>query len=233
MSDLINVISSLIAATAALGTASYALVDGSKAFWGGVSNNGFVHIKRILEKLFPNDSKNNSVPIPLKDVKEALKARWLNGVPLAEQKATAKSLIKLRLNEYTAKDLANATGVKEEKLKELAKTIAEGGTPKADDADFFNRFDLMLTTIIDRGYQQADQAYRNKARVYSIVVSVILALLGGWLIDKEVEFMKFLGSRQMGMAFLIGLAATPVAPIAKDLTSALSAGVKAAQMLRK
>jgi len=228
LKDITDNLTNIIAAMAALGTASFALVDGSKAFWGGVSNTGFVHIKDIVKKLFPSDTTDAS-PVLLSDIESVLKARWLNGAPPAEQKATAKSLIKLRLNEKTATDLAKATGVDADKLGDLAQRIAEGKTPQAEDADLFNRFDLMLTTIIDQGYQRADQAYRNTARVWSIAVSVALAVFGGRILLGS----NFWCSQQLSIAFLIGLAATPVAPFAKDLTSALSAGVKAAQMFRK
>lgn len=228
LKDITDNLTNIIAAMATLGTASFALVDGSKAFWGGVSNTGFVHIKGILKKLFPSDVQGAS-PVPLSDVEAVLKARWLNGAPQAEQKATAKSLIKLRLNEKTAADMARATGVDADKLGDLARRIAAGESPKAEDADLFNRFDLMLTTIIDQGYQRADQAYRNISRVWSIGVSVALAIFGGRLIMGS----DFWCSRQLSIAVMIGLAATPVAPIAKDLTSALSAGVKAVQAVRK
>ena len=42
---------------------------------------------------------------------------------------------------------------------------------------------LMLTAILDEGYQRADQAYRNSAKTWSIGVSVVLAVLGGWIVE--------------------------------------------------
>lgn len=215
----------IIAATAGIGTAAYALVDGSKALWGGVSNCGFGHIKRALRKFFPEGTQENGSanPLQLGEVLSALRANWLNGTALADQKAIAKSLIKLRLDQTNSSDLAKATGVDEGKLKSIAGKIATGETLTQQESDVFGRFDLMLTAILDEGYQRADQSYRNSAKAWSIVLSVIIAVFGGLSVENS----------SLSGAILVGLAATPVAPIAKDLTSALSAGVKAAQMLRK
>src|SRR5438093_1002082 len=104
--------SDYIAAAAGLGTAAYALVDGSKVIFGGVSNCGFGHIKRAVRKFFPEsaEEKYSANPLQLSEVLAALRANWLNGTALADQKAIAKSLIKLRLDQVNALDLAKATG---------------------------------------------------------------------------------------------------------------------------
>ena len=220
----IDSVSQYIAVAAGLGTASYALVDGSKAILGGVSNFGFKHIKRVVS-LFISEKAHSAHPLHLKEVLANLRANWLNGTALTDQKAIAKSLIKLRLNEANAPHLAKATGVDSDALTAIAKKIASGGSLTEQENDVFGRFDLMLTAILDEGYQRADQAYRNSARTWSIVVSVALAVFGKLIVDDS--------SFSWGVAILVGLAATPIAPIAKDLTSALSAGVKVAQAFRK
>jgi hypothetical protein len=58
-----------------------------------------------------------------------------------------------------------------------------------------------------------------------MMAAVLLALAGEAMIGQ--------GSFKFGEALLVGLIATPIAPVAKDLTSALQAGVKAAQILRR
>lgn len=217
-------LSQYIAVAAGLGTAAYALVDGSKAFFGGVSNYGFGHIKRVMS-LFLSENANSSNPLHLKAVLATLRANWLNGTALADQKAIAKSLIKLRLDQDNARNLANATGVDKDKLATIAGKIASGETLTQQENDILGRFDLMLTAILDEGYQRADQSYRNSAKAWSIVVSVALAVVGQSMVNDPLFSIE--------KAILIGLVATPIAPIAKDLTSALSAGVKVAQTFRK
>jgi len=217
-------LSQYVAVAAGLGTAAYALVDGSKAFLGGVSNYGFGHIRRVMSLFLPENA-NSSTPLHLKAVLATLRANWLNGTALADQKAIAKSLIKLRLDQDNAHNLAKATGVDKDKLAAIAGKIASGETLTQQENDLFGRFDLMLTAILDEGYQRADQSYRNSAKAWSIVVSVALAMVGQSMVNDP--------SFSVEKAILIGLVATPIAPIAKDLTSALSAGVKVAQTFRK
>ena len=103
-------------------------------------------------------------PLQLSEVLDTLRANWLNGTALADQKAIAKSLIKLRLNIVNAPELAKATEVDKEKLAVIAAKIASGGTLTQNENDVFGRFDLMLTAILDKGYQRADQSYRNSAK---------------------------------------------------------------------
>ncbi len=175
-----------IAAAAALGTAAFTLVDGSKVLrGGGVSNCGFGYITSSVNKFFPITSEQTDPanPLRLTEVIATLKANWLNGTALADQKAIAKSLIKLRLDEANAPDLAKATGVNKETLLAVAKKIASGETLTQEENDVFGRFDLILTAILDEGYQRADQCYRNSAKAWSIAVSVVLAVFGGWIVQ--------------------------------------------------
>ncbi len=224
--NLTDNITDYITAAAGLGTAAYALVDGSKAFRGGVSNHGFEHIERVLKKFYPElDGKNSP---QLQNVLGTLKANWINGKPLADQQAIAKTLIKLQLDKINAPTLAEATGVDAEKLTSVAEKIASGNSLQQDEQDVFGRFDLMLSAMLDEGYQRADQVYRNSAKAWSIGVSILLALFGAWVLKGAA-----LDVNEIGAALLVGFAATPVAPVAKDLTSAISAAVKAAQLWRK
>lgn len=223
-----------IAAIAALGTAAFALVDSSKAFWGGVSNAGFRHIQRVVSRLA---GRGSLLPLGLEDILATLRANWLNGAPLVDQKAIAKSLIKLRLTPENTAHLAQATGVNAEALKSVAEKIANGTNLEPAEADVYGRFDLILTAMLDEGYQRADQAYRNQAKAWAVVASVLLAVAGGWQVDatnpENLAFLEFAFSENVFTPLLIGLLATPLAPISKDLSSALAAAVRTMQMLRK
>jgi hypothetical protein len=224
-------ISEYITAAGALGTAAYAVVDGSKAVRGGVSNYGFDFILNVAETLWPK-SPNLPKPLKLDSAVETLRANWLNGAQLADQKAIAKSLVKLCLSADTAPHFASVTGVNPELLINVATKLSTGEPMTQAETDVFGRFDLILTAFLDKGYQRADQSYRNNAKAWSMVVSVILAFLGGWVINGG-AFAAYFWTIDMGKALLTGLLATPLAPIAKDLSSALAAGVKAVQLARK
>jgi hypothetical protein len=220
----------LVAAIGGLGTASFAVVDVSKIGRnGGVSNSGFSFIEAAVRRLFPNAGRAaNGTERNLLDV---LHGNWINGAPLGDQKAIAKSLIKLRLSAQTAGAFAAATGVDPNALSGVATGMTTGAALTPEQINVLGRFDLVLTSIVDEGYHRADQRYRNCAKVWASVVAVVLAILGGWtLADPSASYFP---SPLMWQAVLCGLLATPLAPISKDLTSALAAGVKVAQSLKK
>jgi hypothetical protein len=231
---------SLITAIGALGTASFALVDSTKIGRnGGVSNSGFACIQTAVQQFFPNATRDlpaattgSGTPPPndAKKLLDILHGNWINGSPLADQKAIAKSLIKLRLTETTAADFADATSVDAVVLTQVAKKISTGASMDPAEINVYGRFDLALTAILDEGYQRADQKYRNSAKVLASIFAVALSLVGTWVItDPNTSLHRV----DYVMAILCGLLATPLAPIAKDLTSALAAGVKVAQAIRK
>jgi hypothetical protein len=224
----------IIAAVAALGTAAYGLVDGSKALGGGVSQAGFGRIKRVIQWLFPGDSDDEKTltPLTLGATLATLRANWINGTPLADQKAIAKTLIKLRLTAANAPTLARLVGVDPTTLTSVATKMAAGTALNQAEADVLGRFDLMLTTALDEGYQRADQRYRNWCKALAIIVSVLLAVVGGWTISGYPTLAAYLASNSCHMAVIAGLLATPLAPVAKDLSSAIQAGAKAVQALR-
>lgn len=220
-----------IAAIAALGTAAYALVDTSKAFWGGISNAGFGHIKRVVAGLVVGASP---APLGRDAIIEKLRASWLNGASLSDQKAIAKSLIKLRLTPENAPLLAKATGVDANVLVSVAGKIVSGTKLEPTESDVYGRLDLILTAMLDEGYQRADQKYRNSSKALAVPVSVVLAIVGGWQIDGgNTDLLVFIQSHDGIIAILVGLLATPIAPISKDLSSALATAVRTMQALRK
>jgi hypothetical protein len=217
-------ISTTIAAIAALGTASAALVDASKSIAGGSSNLGFVFIRRTIHRFMPAAEGGS-------DILEILRGNWINGMPLSDQKAVAKSMLKLRLSRATAARFAQLTHVEARPLQEAAQAVAAGEALSTQQSNALGRFDLYLSALMDEGYQRADQRYRTGNKALSVPVSMGLALLGGWSMNTGQGSYWF--TPDMSQALLVGLIAIPLAPISKDLTSALAAGVKALQGLRR
>ncbi len=232
--DLAN-IGDVVSAVGALGLASFALVDASKVGRsGGVSNSGFVFIERAVRALLPQERLNlaSAASRGPGGVLDVLHASWINGAALADQKAIAKSLVKLRLTPETAEGFARATLVDAAALARIAGKMVRGERLETAEANALGRFDLALSAILDEGYQRADQKYRNSARALASLAAVVLAVFGGWAVSKSGAAAYFGGS-DVWIAVLCGVLATPLAPISKDLTSALAAGVKLAQTLRK
>jgi len=109
-------------------------------------------------------------------------------------------------------------------------------------ADLYGRFDLALTALLDEGYQRADQRYRNSSKILAGLVAVIIAVFAGWLVYQSnpcggllpgrFAATQYLWTPNMWAAVVAGALATPIAPIAKDLTSAIAAGVDVVQKIR-
>ncbi len=226
----------IVAAIGALGTASFALVDATKIGRnGGVSNSGFAFIEDAVQSFLPDARRRKPAApgsedgVPILDV---LHGNWINGTALADQKAIAKSLIKLRLTEETAARFAKAAGVDAKVLSGVARAMVGGSSALTQEqSNALGRFDLALTAMLDDGYTHADQRYRNSAKMLASIAAVLLAVAGGWAIaGSEVSYFW---TADMWKAALCGLLAIPLAPISKDLTSALQAGVKVAQAIRK
>jgi hypothetical protein len=142
-----------------------------------------------------------------KKIVATLEANWMNGTDLGSQKAIAKSLIKLNLQPQNARALANATGVDPSALTAIATSIAAGTPLSSAETDVFARF---------------DKIYRNWTRALAALTAIALAMAGG----RELRI-------DPAVSLLVGLLATPLAPMAKDISSALAMAVSAMQLAKK
>jgi hypothetical protein len=239
-------ITNAITAIGALGTASFGLVDATKAFWGGISRCGIRNIRNAIKPLFGQtpSAAGQANALSYGAILANLSANWMNGTDLVDQKAIAKTLLKLRLDPANAAGYAAATGVDAAQLATIATQINQGAALTTPQADVYGRFDLGLTALLDEGYQRADQRYRNSAKVLAGAFSIVIAVYCGYLLSNHIfssgglepaqlQPQAYLFTRNMWAAVVAGALATPLAPIAKDLTSALAAGVDVVQKLRK
>ena len=217
-------VATAITAIGALGTAAFGLVDASKLLPWLVPSSGFAFIRKLVKQLAPESSaipKGSALTVAA--ITDSLRANWINGMTLADQKTVAKTLFKLRLNAETAPELASITGVDKGRLTSVATKLANGEPMTQPEMDTYGRFDVLLTTSIDRGYQKADQRYRTTAKFAASIVAILLAEAAAY----------FLKMQNVGVAFIVGLIATPLAPIAKDLATSLNTAAKAMQSVKK
>jgi hypothetical protein len=223
-----------ITAVGALGTAAFGLVDASKLVPGLIPSSGFAFIRKLVTQLAPESrgtvSQGSALTAPA--ITDTLHANWVNGMALADQKSVAKTLIKLRLNAETAPDLAILTGVDESVLTSVAKKLANGEAMTQPEMDTYGRFDILLATFIDRAFQKADQRYRTTAKTAACLVAIVLA-------EAAAYFLGMLAANgipiwnNIGIAALVGVVATPLAPVAKDLATALNTAAKAVQSVKQ
>jgi hypothetical protein len=225
--DIIQSVGNIIAAVAALGTASMGFVDALKAFDGGPSNFGFSTIKRTLSPFLPkqaNGAFNEA------DLLETLRSNWLNGVAKADQKAKAKALIHLGLTAGNAVELAQAAGIDEKTLASVANKVAgrvPGNTALTPaEVNALGQFDAILSVVLDEAYERADQQYRNGTKILAMIFAVVFGVAGSCLL-------KGGNWNAIGLGVLVGLVAVPLAPVAKDLVSSLQAAVTALQATQR
>jgi hypothetical protein len=219
-------ITATIAAVGALGTAAYGLVDASKGLFGGsVSLRGMAYIRKSLTPFLPDTAAGApSSDLSRDAIFETLKSNWINGMAASDQQAIAKSLVKLRMDVPSAAEFARLTGVSAAVLPSVIDKMATGVALTQPETDTYARFDLVLTTVIGQAYQRADQQYRNTAKLLAVPVSIILACVAALTINHWLW-----RGAHLGAAILLGLVATPLAPIAKDVASAVQTAAQTLQ----
>jgi hypothetical protein len=215
----------LVTAVGALGGAAMGLVDTTKLFGGGPSNFGFGDIERALAP-FLDALASSSTPFGKHAILRTLRADWLNGAAKDDQKAKAKSLIQLSLSQVDAAALANVAAVDPGELQSAVQKKANGLAAAPEETSALGQFEAVLTAVIDAAYERGDQMYRNAAKFLAMVTSVVLGGIGGSVV---------FGTDLTDLTFclLAGLVATPIAPVAKDLVSALQTAVAPASALKK
>ena len=222
--DALTRLPAIIMAVGGLGTAAFGLVDALKVLpGGGISRAGFKFIRRVILRLAPEVASLEPTGLGRGAIVQTLESQWINGNDANAQINIAKSLIKLRLTPDTAEALAKATGVDSVILSQVAVNIQSGTALTTQQSDVYGRFDLLLTTLLDQAYQRADQRYRNVAKATAIPVSVALALIAAKVMPNQIS---------TAQAALLGLISTPIAPIAKDISSAISSAVQAIKVWR-
>jgi len=228
MPDLVTSIPTILGAIGALGTAASGLVDASKVFNGGISNVGFGKIEEALRPF------KLALTAAESDWTSTIKANWVNGVPKNDQKAAAKSLIRLGLSPENAESMAGAGHVNPQKLKAVMIAVEAGTDLTPDQVNILGRFNGAIDAAMDGGFERADQVYRNAAKVWAGVAAVLLAIAGGAMVamDGGKSLPAYFQSALFAQAILIGIVAVPLAPVVKDLISSLQAAVTAIKVTK-
>jgi hypothetical protein len=219
MENLDKVIA-LIAATGGLGLAAMSLVDAFKAIpGGGVSRIGFSHIRKVL-KLFDTVLAQAAG----KAWETVILSHWINGRTRADQIGVIRSLLRLGLNPETSAQLVAIGNVEAAPFAKAAEKLVKGQALTEAEVNLIGRVEAAVEARLDAAFDLGDQSYRNASRVLAGLIAVILAVAAS-LILKE--------PHGVGAGILVGLLAVPIAPIAKDLVSALTAAAGAVKAARK
>lgn len=237
----------IIAAVAALGAAAQGLVDVSKGLWIKWDDSGYVFVKQALA---PFDAALKAALGKGQSWQETLWAHWLNGRDKSDQKAIAKSLIRLGLSPETAAAAASVVKVDADTFAATIQAISAGAELSTEQVNLLGRFDAAIDARLDAAFERADRRYRSVARNAAAAVAVLLSIFAGGFLyadacvaaitsaaaesainnvclpDRNV-IIGYLGSRYFILSILVGLIAVPVAPVSKDLVSAIGAAARA------
>jgi hypothetical protein len=225
----------IITAVGGLGTAAFGLVETAKPVFGAINRIGLEHIQNVVTALTPEEigASGPANALAQADILKTVEANWVNGADVASQKAIAKSLIKLHLSAGNAAAVALKACVDAAVLGAVAAKIANGTPLSQTESDVYARFDLIVTALLDEAYQISEQDYRNWTRLLAAGAAVLLAVAGGWSLEGTARFWHSWHSSDLALALLAGLLATPLAPIAKDLSTALATAVNLLQLVKK
>lgn len=219
-------LATMVLATGALGTASFGVVDGLK--WTRLGESGFPTIKKLLG---PELMRALHYAYG-KGYEEFLRAQYRDGRGKGEIGRTLRQGIRIGLYNMSDVDIdklvAQLPGVNADALKAAAKVLKSGETtpPTDEQRQALARFELAVDARIDAALALAEDRYVGAARGAASIFSVVFALIVGFILGLSGGGIGSLW-QTVGLSVLIGIAAVPVAPVAKDVATALSSAEQA------
>ena len=202
----------IILATGALGTAAFGIVEALK--WTRLGEAGF---RAILKVLGPIIELLRTAYGP--DFQNLLRAQYRG-----DQRDLTRVIrqgVRVGLTAANANQAARFLGMIDgERLTEAARQVEEGQELSAELRNVLGRFELAVDTRIDAALMLAKSRYVGATRVTSSILAILIAVAVG----------VFLGEGYMFQAILVGIAAVPLAPVTKDLVSALQSASKAIRL---
>ena len=215
MDDLIT----LVLATGALGTSAFGIVEALK--WTAIGTAGFKSLKKMLGPVWDSLTKAYG-----NQFETVMKAQYRG-----DQKELARMVrqgARVSLTPENATEMADFLSVVDsEDLKKAADFVQSGEEiedegEKKEDAEkarlrlVLGRFELALDGRIEAALTLARSRYIGWTRGAATTIALSVAFgVGLYLSNGEIL------SGKMLKAMLIGLAAVPLAPVAKDLSKAL------------
>ena len=203
----------LVLAAGALGTAAFGIVEGLK-WLPFVGEAGLPAMLRLLGLALQSALATAYGD----DFVRMLRAQYRG-----DQENFAKVVrqgLRIGLTPRNAVDIASALGVvNPAMLQEAASAVDSGATLTPEQRNAIARFELAADARVDAGLSLAQDHYTRLAKVLAGLVAVAIAVTVAYGLKPD-------GSL-IGWGLLVGLAAVPLAPIAKDVAGALKAATQA------
>ena len=212
----------VVLATGALGTAAFGIVEAFK--WTRVGLFGFGKLTATLGDPFLACLTHAYGP-----KQEAyLKALYRQGRTSGDLPRTLRQGARIGLHPQAVTQLAGDFGavMPADGLDEILDAMTQGYDLTEAQRRVLARLELAMDARIDAAMALADTAYVGRVRMLASVVALLLALTAAYL------YASMNGSDNSGgvywiRAILVGVAAVPIAPMAKDLARALKVAGKA------
>lgn len=232
-------------AVGGLGAASYGVVDGLKLFpWIDLAGfeRMFSHRSTAEGRHWPTLQRAGLDPLvpALKaaygaDALELLKAQYRSGRAKGDLPRTLRQGVRIGFGVMPPQAIAEAAralGIDELAAQQAAAALvaarnmrppATGETPpdapapiSGEERSALARLETAIDARIDAALVLAEAQYVTQTKVIATVVALTIAYSVGY----------FLGTKPV-VSFMVGIAAVPLAPVAKDLASALQEAVRA------
>ena len=205
-------IGTIILATGALGTAAFGIVEALK--WTRLGEAGF---GAILKVLGPIVQLIQTAYGP--DYERLLRAQYRGDA--RDLTRTIRQGARVGLTPENATRAAEFLGMVDgASLAEAARQVAQGQELTAQLRNILGRFELAVDARIDAALMLAQNQYVGATRGSASIIAILIAIIVG----------IYLGKEYFVQAILVGVAAVPLAPIAKDLVNALQSASKAIRL---
>jgi hypothetical protein len=202
-------IGTIIIATGALGTTAFGIVEALK--WTRLGEAGFGTILKMLGPIIETLHTAYGA-----DFKNLLRAQYRGNQ--RDLTRLIRQGVRIGLTPGNAIPIAGFLGIVDaKKLAEAAAQVGKGTDLSAELRNVLGRFELAVDGRIDAALTLAQTKYVGATRVLASLVALFIALAVG----------VYLGSGYVFQALLVGIAAVPLAPVAKDLVTALQSASRA------
>ena len=198
-----------ILAVGALGTAAFGIVEGLKR-WSVIGDAGFGTIMRILGPIL---AALRGAYGP--DAEALLRAQYRGDSQ--ELGRLVRQGARLGLSAENAEELAASLDVVPgAALRDAAAAVVAGSDLTPEQRNVIGRFEIAVDARIEAATTLAQAQYSGTMKIAASIVAIALALLVGWRLCVDLLH-----------ALVVGLAAVPLAPIAKDVAAGLRAAAQA------
>lgn len=206
---MIDNLAATILAAGALGTAAFGIVEGLKR-WSVIGDAGFGTIVHILGPII-GALREAYGP----DTETLLRAQYRGDSQ--ELARLIRQGVRLGLSVNNADKLASYLGVVGgAELRDAAAAAVAGTELTSEQRNIIGRFEVAVDARIAAATTLARAQYSGTMKIAASIVAIALALVIGWRLNVDLLH-----------ALVVGLAAVPLAPIAKDVAAGLRAATQA------